>query len=954
MAISFLYPVWLWLLLLGLLFVGLGWPARHSPNRRRQWLSLTVRLVILVALVLGLAGAQLEWPLDTITTVFVLDASDSIAATDRLRAETFVSEAIAHKPSGDQAAIILFGGDALVERLPSEESTLSPLASVPLKNATNIEQALRLALALLPGEGGGRIVLLSDGRQTTGEARRLADLAAARHIEISVYPLGDETAGPAEVLVEEVSAPGQARQGQSIPLKVVVVATQSSDAMLRLLADGVLVESKPVRLSPGRNQFEFSVLADEAGFRRFQVQVEAEQDGYHQNNRGAAFTTVHGPPKLLLVEGEAGEGAALAAALEAGGLHTTVIPPAMVPANLLELAAYEAVILANVPAEALPEAQQETLVSFVRDLGRGLVMVGGPESYGAGGYLRSPLETALPVEMEVRSRSREPNIALVLAVDKSGSMGACHCDNPNLNQPTNRVPSGIPKVDIAKEAIFQAALVLGDLDYMGVVSFDSEAHWELQTGPRVGGAELEQAIGGIIADGQTNIFAGLSAAEESLTTTPARIKHIILLTDGWSHAGAYDDLTARLAEEGITLSVVAAGGGSAEYLAELAEKGGGHYYPAANMDEVPQVFLKETIRAIGHYIIEEPFLPAPVGLSTILHGIDVPAAPPLLGYNGATPKAAAQVLLLTPRGDPLLTTWQYGLGRSVAWTSDLSGRWAKNWLTWSDFTRFTGQLVGWSLPPPGDERLDLAVTVNGGQATLTADVRDEAGRPRSFLSTTARLIAADGETIAVELRPVGPGRYQADASLPEEGVYLAQVTAEDEAGLPAAGQTIGLVMPYSPEYAAPGVDPYLLADLGRATAGHLLTEPAQAFAHTLPAGHQSRPIWPTLLLAAALLFPVDVAVRRLQIGRREWAELRGRLARRSATSAKLPLSPTPSLQAFQRVRERRPPAASSSPPAEALPAPPEQPPASPPPEPDDGQPSDTLARLRAAKKRAKR
>ncbi len=992
-SVSFLYPVFLWLLLLTPLFLGLGWPGQHLPDRHRRWWGLAVRLLILLGLVLGLAGAQIEWSIDAITTVFVLDVSDSVSAEEQARAENFLRQALAEKPADDRAAVILFGGDALVEQLPRPESSMPALASVPIKNATDIESALRLALALLPNEGGRRLVLLSDGQETSGNARRLLNLAAARQVELSVYPLGeiDLSEDRPEVLVKRVAAPGQARQGQSVPVEVTVTASQPTDATLHLLADGVPAESRPVRLVRGDNQFSFNLPLTETGFRRFRVEVEPVEDNRLQNNWGAAFTTVYGPPQVLVVQKQAEETSHLTAALDAAGLTSTVVNVTALPDSLPALAAYDAVILVNVPATDLPLPTQETLVSFVRDLGRGLVMIGGPESYGAGGYLRTPLEKALPVDMEVRNRSREPNIALVLAVDKSGSMGACHCDNPDLRQTYTRVPSGLPKIDIAKEAILQAAAVLGELDYLGVVSFDRSAHWELDPGPWVGLNAVEQAVGGITANGQTNIFAGLSAAEEALTTSPARIKHVILLTDGWSLAGAYDELTVRLAEEGITLSVVAAGGGSAEYLTDLARKGGGQYYPAETMSEVPQIFLKETIRAVGNYIIEEPFLPVPAVrgtdgsvISPILRGINPATLPPLLGYNGATPKGAARVALLTPRGDPLLATWQYGLGRSVAWTSDLSGRWAYEWLAWEDFVRFVGQMVNWSLPLPGDEELDLAVSISGDQATFTATVNEAQLGTGRAAQVTARLIAADGQIIETELIPSGAKRYQAEVPLPGQGVYLTRVTvygseSNTEADLPLASQTIGLVAPYSAEYASLTADFTLLTELATATGGQMMTQAAQAFAHNLALGRQTHPLWPSLLLLAALLFPLDVAIRRLRIGRREWQQMQswvtgwlpGRLTPTKVGVDDLPASAA--VRAFRQVRERTRSQASvsrgtttpSTGPTPAMSSISNQPsrtsrettapshvesasPAA------KDEPKDTLARLRAAKKRARK
>jgi Mg-chelatase subunit ChlD len=968
-SISFLYPIFLWLLSLIPFFLALGWPERRAADRRQRWLGLTVRLLILAGLVLALAGAQVEWPVDTITTVFVLDGSDSITPKDRARAEVFLREALNQKPPSDRAAVILFGADALVDQLPRTESSMPALASTPLTTATDIEEALRLALALLPNEGGRRIILLSDGQETEGAARQLLDLAAARQVQLSIYPLGQpDSAGQLEVQLEQVTVPPEARQGQEVPVQVLVNSSQAAEATLRLLADGRLAESRLVRLTPGRNQFKFSLPVTQTGFRRFRAEIEATGDGRPQNNWGGAFTTVYGPPQLLVVAAQAAEADNLMAALQAASLKASLVSPETIPDSLPNLAGYEAVVLVNVPATRLPLKTQDMLVSYVRDLGRGLVMVGGPESYGAGGYLRSPLEKALPVDMEVRSRSHEPNLAVVLAVDKSGSMGSCHCDDPNSRQQQQaRLTSGLPKIDIAKEAVFQTASVLGNLDYLGVVSFDDSAHWQLEPGPWTNEAALEEAIGGMAANGQTNIYAGLVAAEESLVKLPARIKHIILLTDGWSRSGAYDEVTARLAQEGITLSIVAAGGGSAEYLADLARKGGGQYYPAANMSEVPQIFLKETIRAAGHYLIEEPFLPVTTvsalgAASPMLTGLDLSAAPPLLGYNGTTPKTTARLALLTPRGDPLLATWQYGLGRVVAWTSDLSGRWAKNWLGWDGFSRLAGQLVTWSLPRPSAEQLNLAVSVRGGQAVLSAQTTSAAP-----LRVITRLVAAEGQVIESELLPSGPQRYQVALPLAAEGVYLAQVTAyaqnspQAENQEPVASQTTGLVVPYSPEYADQTTNLALLTDLTTATRGQLLEDPQQAFAHTLTVGHQTQPVWPNLLLLAALLFPLDVAIRRLRLGQREWEQVRAWLHSRWLKlhrTGEAPLAPptppaSPTTQAFRQARQRvqeRPlersaPTAPVEPPGSVQPSSPS--PSSPPEE------QDTLARLRSAKKRAR-
>ncbi|GAB4539312.1 MAG: VWA domain-containing protein [Anaerolineae bacterium] len=969
MNISFIYPQALWLLLLLPLAVGLALAGRRRPTRARFWGGLILRAALLALLVLALAGIQVRRRADSLTAVFLLDASDSLPAEERARGEALMREAIQAMPPGDRAAVLVFGQDALVERLASEERTLPALASVPITTRTDIAGALQLGLALFPDEGAKRLVLLSDGRENLGHALAQAELAAAREIELTFIPLGGPE-GDVEVLVEALEAPSDARQGQDFDLTALVHSTDQLGATLRVFSDGQLIHSQEVRLQPGTNRFLVPIEGARPGFRRFQAQIVPDADTRLQNNRASAFTVIHGPPQVLLVEGQPGEGSNLAQALRAADMDVVAIAPDELPTTLPELAAYDALVLANVPASGLPPGAMETIQSYVRDLGRGLLVLGGENAFGAGGYLRTPLEETLPVDMDVRSKEESPNLALVLAVDKSGSMGRCHCDNPDLDQTYVRREVGQPKVDIAKEAVMRAADALGQGDYLGVLAFDEAARWALELNPLADPVTLERSIGGIQAEGQTNLRSGVEAGYNALKSANARRKHLILLTDGWVHQGDLTPLARQMQEEGITLSVVAAGGGSAEYLAQLAESGGGRYYPAVDILRVPDFFLKETIQAVGEYIVEEPFYPLPAGPSSILRGLDPAAMPPLLGYNGTTPKSTALVALSTPRGDPVLAAWQYGLGRAAAWTSDLKGQWATEWVAWDGFPRFAAQLVGWTLPAPQVEGLSAQAWLEEDGAVIQVEaVETEAGsvetggpgRPRNFLDVSATLIGPNLETREVRLEQVGAGHYQAQVSLAEPGAYLVRLAVSHE-GRALGQETLGLVVPYSPEYRASGTDTALLSQLARLTGGGPLLEPAAAFTHDLPAADRAREFWAPLLLVVALLFLLDVALRRVMLGprdvRRGIAWLRERLpARPEAIRRERALGRL--FQARDRARGRRPgakapPAALSKPPAEPTSAPTAHQEEARPSPPDSQAPEDALARLRQAKKRARR
>jgi uncharacterized membrane protein len=972
MSVAFIYPQLLWLLLLLPLSAGLAVLGPRRPTKARFWGALGLRSFLITMIVLALAGIQVRLRANSLTAVFLLDVSDSIPAVEQEAGENLIREAIQAMPAGDRAAVVVFGQDALVERLASEDGNLPSFTSVPVTFRTDIASALQLGLALFPDEGAKRLVLLSDGRQNLGQAVEQAELAAANNIQLTYLPLSGPE-GEVEVLLDSLSAPPDLRQGQDFDLTVLVDSTAQVGATLQVFGDGKLIHSQEVRLQSGSNRFVVPVQAGETGFRRFRAQILPDRDTRLQNNAANAFTMVHGPPKVLVVEGKPGEGANLVEALQSAQMDVSQLPPNQIPATLAELAAYDAVILANVPADALPAGAMEALPVFVRDLGKGLLMVGGDQAYGAGGYLRTPLEEALPVYMDVRARELSANLALVLVVDKSGSMGRCHCDNPDLNQTYVRREIGQPKVDIAKEAVMRAAAALGNQDYLGVVAFDESASWPVGLDQLVDPVALERSIGGIQAYGQTNVLSGIEAAYQALQKADAKRKHIILLTDGWTHTGDLRSLAQEMGAQGITLSVVAAGSGSAEYLKDLAESGSGQYYPAADILSVPDFFLKDTVQATGKYIVEQAFYPLPSLPGPALRGLDPAALPALYGYNGTSPKNTARIDLATPQGDPLLATWQYGLGRAAAWTSDLKGQWASDWIVWDGYARFAAQLVGYLLPAPQAEGLSAQASLQDGEGIIRLEAQDQDGRPWNYLEALATVVGPDLASREVPLTQIGAGRYEAKVEISEPGTYLVRlgVSAGDQS---LGQQTLGLVVPYSPEYKAGGPDMGLLAELARLTGGSALAEPDAAFVHDLPTTDYAREIWRPLLLLAALLFPLDVGLRRIMLGasdvRKARAWVRARLPRLGGRAARGERVLGRLFQARERARMRargrtgggrsgaersevHSPSIKSGTPAEDQPAEGLEPaaPSRPSPAPSS---DDTLARLREAKKRARR
>jgi len=393
---------------------------------------------------------------------------------------------------------------------------------------------------------------------------------------------------------------------------------------------------------------------------------------------------------------------------------------------------------------------------------------------------------------------------------------------------------------------------------------------------------------GFPADGNTNIFAGLKAAYDDLINNPATLRHIILITDGWSTHGAYDELLDDMQAAGITLSTIGTGGGSAGLLERLAEEAGGRYYDAADATTIPDIFLRETIRTAGEQIVEETFQPIPSAPSEILDGLDGGRLPQLMGYNATTAKGSATVALLTGREDPLLAQWQYGLGRAVAWTSDARQQWATPWIGTPEFGTLTAQLVAWTLPPRDAEGIEVSFSpADRGELNVEVTSFDDEGGPRNFYRSVLRLVSPDLEPTQTVLQQVGPGRYAGTVRAEDPGAYLVRVaqTFEDESGTDAASRTLGIVSPAAEEYRRLGVDADALASYAAAGGGRELPlsaeEPgSEVWRHDIDASAFPTPIWPWLLVLAILLVPLDVGVRRVALARTDLRRARAWAARR--------------------------------------------------------------------------
>ncbi len=858
---------------------------------------LFLRMLLLALLLCAFFNAYWSRRTRDLAVVFLLDRSASTKSAWDAQLD-FVEAALARKAPQDRAALVVFAGDAWVDRALSPLSALPGIATLPRIDATDIESAVRLGLALIPEGAPGRLVLLTDGLETAGRAAWALREAHARGVDVQLVQVGSG-APAAEVWVADLRLPARVYPGDRVPVTVEIGSTAQQNVRMTWTASGQTGQDG-VRVLGTADTLAFTFVADEPGFVALRVCLEPEYDTFAQNNCADGWVLVQGAPRVLVV-GPPEECAALVRALEQAGLPVEVAAADTLPLTAQALVDYAGIVIVNTPARSFAPQSLTALRAFVRDLGGGLIAVGGPQSYGVGGWLGTPLEEALPVQMQVQDPQRFPPLAMAVVIDKSGSMGV--------------EEAGVTKIRLAAEAAIRVAETLNDTDTLAVVAYDDRPADTF--GPATMDARealiaqlrrLQPGGGGIYVRESLDYAAGLL---RNVAVAPDTQRHILLLADGADaeHQEQVPALVQGLVGEGMTVSVVAIGLGSdVPFLTQVAETGNGRFYLTQRAADLPAIFAEETARVKRSYIVEKTFYPDTV--TPWLPVADIVATPPLRGYVAATPKSAAQVVWNATEGDPLLAVWQYGLGRSVAWTSDSTGRWASEWAAWEAFSGFWGGVVRAVLPSPDDSGLALRILSEGDQARAVVDVvaPDASVSASGYVDgldlqlSVTPINSGQGQPQTVALVQRAPGRYEGYFSPAGRSTLLLRLHGDRDL-------VAGWASPAPLEY-VPGDALAAVARLAAQGGGASVDEPAQVFVHDLRGRTAEQPLAPLLIVLAAILWPFDIAWRRLALTRADIARLFAVLRERARhllrrTSPPMAPETPPTLASTLRQRQRR-------------------------------------------------
>jgi len=853
MSLTLAAPGALWLLAV----VPLVWVAarfgRTNFNDRQRWLQAVVRSLLLAALAFALARPVVSSGSSKDAIVYLVDISHSVssrAITDAAARIDSLNAAVAPAAS----RIVVFG--RATSMVPDTNALRALANTEPGRETDNVDRggsdlelALSEARAEMPPGHLSRIVLFSDGRETSGDVEAASLRLAAEGVAVSVEPMAVRDLGDA--WVDWIQVPDLVPAGGAVTVTPVIGSQRAAaDATVEIRDGTRVIAVKHTPLQPGATVVPIDVTFESAGTHVIQVAIVTTGDPLSSNNQLSREVDVEPRIRVLYIEGTPASAKYLQNALGQSGFDVTVRPVEEMPASREELDAWEVVILSDVARLAISDKTMVTLSAWVEQDGGGLLVAGGEAVFGEGkegepgGYRRTEIERLLPVTFE---RKDQPDVALIIVLDKSWSMNG-------------RV------MELCKAAAQAAVDALSDRQTVGILTFDDRFQWDVT--PRNVGKnrdDIRKAVSAIQPGGDTLIYPALEQAYLMLNKTKASAKHVVLLSDGRSYPDDYEGLVRRMVDASMTVSSIAVGpAADVPLLTSIARWGKGRGYVVQDASEVTQIFVKEARSAMSAFDEGESIAPV-VKARSVLSRVDLSNMPDLRGRTAMVLKPSATEVLSTKRDDPLLAFWPFGLGRTAVFASDVKDRWASNWVRWRGYAPFFAAVVR-SLARQRPTPLTLGVTAGavrgaGRSLALSVEARDGQGNYRDLLRPVIEVRAADGGAIDIAARQVAPGRYEANVIADADQPVAISVRAP-------AGATSPLhhVLPdLDAEYRLRPPDEARLRSIASATGGAYQPGPEDLKRQTGSQHTSRRAIWPALVVLALGLWMVDILLRRIRL-----------------------------------------------------------------------------------------
>lgn len=848
--LRFLVPAWFQLAALTPIFFWVASYSLTDLSKSQQYLQAGVRSLLIFVLAAALARPVATSSSKRVATIALVDVSASISDEQLEQARNHINTLKKDRPSDSFFDVVTFANRPRRAKRREGDFIIQRHDDTP---GSNLQAAMQLAYALLPDGYVPRILLLSDGIETNGqlvtEAYRAKDLGV--RLSWKTFDAGKRK----EVRISSMKIGNDVRVGEPFLVHLNLFSTHQQKVKLSLRQDGFpnpMEPSKSVELPPGLTVVKMKSEAKRAGSTTLEAVItEHVIDTEPKNNRAAMTTPVAGKPHILYVEGgllgSPGAARNFERALTQQFMDVEVRGPRSLPTSSKSLEKFDLVVISDVPAHFVSDAQMSALEAYVRTVGGGLLMAGGQDSFGSGGYQGTRMEKILPVRFDSEKMREQPNIAIALVIDRSGSMSG-------------------QKLEAAKESARVTTEVLNPTDMIGVIAHDSQPTVIVPMQKAANRMRISSQISRISAGGGTQIYPALREAYDILQPINAKVKHVIVLSDGQAPRSGIPDLCDDMRANKITISAVGIADADRNLLREITERGGGRLYFTDDLAALPRIFMKETTEAQKSALVEANIKAHIVKRVEAIEGTGVASAPFLHGYVSTKAKPQAETILISDQGEPLLARWKIGAGNSVAWTSDVKNRWASSWLRWSGFGKFFAQVIRSSMRRKMYDSYDLRSTIEDTRARVVVDAIGDNDKFVNKLETTLEIIDPKTSKVVktVPMDQTAAGRYEGSFAIDRFGSYLLKAVHKRE-GKTVAESVGSVSLPYAKEYQSTEADDTQLIAAAEITGGYADPKAKQLFAPGEDAIEFTKEQWAWLLLIAMALLVIDIYLRRVRL-----------------------------------------------------------------------------------------
>ena len=828
---------WLALLLIPIAFV---------LYRHRHVMSATVlylRWIAIFILVGALTEPSCVLQYKGIDVVVLVDRSNSMPAETEDRAKELIQILEKEMQPGDRMSVVSFAQNVHIDE-PLEAKGFQGFAPIEPRDASNITLALTQALELIPNSRPGKIVLISDGKNTDAEYDLVRNKAQARNIPIFIRLIEKNTLQ--DIAITDIQHNASISKGESVSVQTHIYSPSNKEVTIRIERNGHPIATGKKQLHAGFNSIQLYDTPTDGGIQEYEVIIESDTDVVLENNRGVFAVLVEGPKKVLVINAS-GMPNALSTSIEGTSIIVETMAPGERPFTLSMLSQYQAVVMQNVPSTAFTTVELQNMVHYVTDLGGGFWMTGGRSSFGMGGYLHTPIEDILPVNLQIRDSRKKIGIALGIALDRSGSMGMDV--GPNLT-----------KMDLANQGAYSAINLLSPIDSVTVHAVDTESHMVIPLQAVSNANSLKKQVLGIESEGGgIYVYTALEGLYTALQNAKQMNKHIVLFADA-SDAEQEKDvhpIISKIREADITISVIALGtpqDSDANFLANVALQGGGDIYFTVNPAQLPALFAMDTmISSKSAFVDTETPVEAVLGLHML--GGDILTMPAVNGYNISFYKNGSEVGYRSKEDDhdPILTMKQFGLGKSVAFTGQIGGDFGSGMESWSELSKFSKTIITGISSASTANVPYMGVQKEGKTQVYT--VESPNGPP------IASVYSPTGEIIPLQFSSVAANTYEARLEQNTPGIHVATVTTDSGSVLLPP-----ISLAYATEYSQRNKlhDERELHRLTKFTGG-AINPPMDTIFKEYEKGLMLRSIKPWLLLLGLCVALLEISERKISL-----------------------------------------------------------------------------------------